>query len=560
MSRGRKQNTMVYSSDWDQIFQKRRGYYFQYIISKLGKNQNKLLSKDNASDILIQIKKEKDELIKDKKIKQGKLQEAEFQSELFQIPSNWIWCKLDDLCTIITDGTHQTPSYKENGRPFISAQHVKPFIFSPEEHKYVSEEAYQECIKSGKPEKDDILVTRVGAIGEATVIDVDMEFAYYVSVGLLKPFKEYVLPRFLAYVINSPYGNLYSKGNVSSKGSSAGNFNLGRIRSFLIPLAPKSEQKKILNFLEDLGRNSLSNYETYFDKEIENEIISIHKAQLLNNQTNSELTHQLDLIKQLRQAFLREALQGKLLTYVRSSEVEMQATGHELLAKIKAEKAQLIAEKKLKKEKELPPITTDEIPFEIPGHWAWSKIGEIAQHNSGKTLDGGRNSGKKRDYITTSNLYWGYFKLDRFKQILIEDHELEKCTATKGDLLICEGGEAGRSAIWIEEYDICFQNHIHRVRPFANISNKFIFYFFNYLNYSQEINLYRKGMGISNLSSKSLSSIKIPLPPFNEQEQIVAKLEELMAFCDRLEQSIKESQGYNEMLLQQVLREALQAN
>ena len=64
-------------------------------------------------------------------------------------------------------------------------------------------------------------------------------------------------------------------------------------------------------------------------------------------------------------------------------------------------------------------------------------------------------------------------------------------------------------------------------------------------------------MGISNISSKSLSSIKIPLPPFHEQEQIVAKLEELMTFCDGLEQSIKESQGYNEMLLQQVLREAL---
>lgn len=270
---------------------------------------------------------------------------------------------------------------------------------------------------------------------------------------------------------------------------------------------------------------------------------------------SSELEYQLDLIKQMRQAFLREAMQG-ILVLNNEQTITSVESRKRLIDKIEEEKGKKNVNKK--SSDGLISILENDIPFDIPGHWVWTKIGDITNHNSGKTLDGGRNKGNKKDYITTSNLYWGYFKLEKLKQILIEDHELEKCTAKKGDLLVCEGGEAGRAAIWQEDYEICFQNHIHRIRPYSFVNSNFLFYFFNHLNLSGQINLYRKGMGISNISSKSLSSIKIPLPPLHEQEQIVAKLEELMTFCDELEQSIKESQGYNEKLLQQVLREALQ--
>lgn len=206
-----------------------------------------------ASELLKRIKAEKERLIASKKIKLGKLQEAEIQDGiLFDIPEKWIWCKLDELCYNITDGTHQTPKYTKYGKPFLSAQHVKPFKFLPDESKFVSEEAYLQCIKNKKPELGDILITRVGAIGEAAVINQNIEFAFYVSLGLIQPFKSYVNSRYLELVINSPYGNLYSKGNVSSKGSSAGNFNLGRIRSFLIPLPPLAEQERIVQKLEQL--------------------------------------------------------------------------------------------------------------------------------------------------------------------------------------------------------------------------------------------------------------------------------------------------------------------
>lgn len=277
------------------------------------------------------------------------------------------------------------------------------------------------------------------------------------------------------------------------------------------------------------------------------------KLEIANNTLSIEITNQLDLVKQLRHSFLREAMQGKLVEQNSNDEL---AT--ELLAKIKTEKEQLIKEKKIRKPKPLPPISKDEIPFEIPKNWAWCRLGVIAQHNAGKTLHGSKNTGLNRKCITTSNLYWGYFSLNKLKEIQIEDKELEKCTATNGDILICEGGDSGRTAIWNYEYDICFQNHIHRVRPYGNIRNYFIYYHMLLLDMSGRINHYRKGMGISNISGTSLASIITPLPPLREQKCIVDKLDELMTYCDRLEQSIKNSQSQNELLLQQVLREALE--
>lgn len=227
-------------------------------------------------------------------------------------------------------------------------------------------------------------------------------------------------------------------------------------------------------------------------------------------------------VKRLRELILELAVRGKLVSQDPTDE-----PASELLKRIRAENA--------KKDRSAPEIGEDERPFELPGGWEWVRFGEIAQHNSGKTLDKARNSGVPRDYITTSNLYWGRFELESVRQMLIRDDELERCTARKGDLLICEGGEAGRAAVWEQDKEICFQNHIHRARLFGGIDPYYAYRIFERLNLTGEIDQYRKGVGISNMSSKSLASIQLPLPPLAEQPRIVAKVDELMSLCDRLE-------------------------
>ena len=227
-----------------------------------------------------------------------------------------------------------------------------------------------------------------------------------------------------------------------------------------------------------------------------------------------------------------------------------------LLEKIKTEKERLLKTGKIRKEKPLPQITDEEKTFALPAEWVWTRLGEIVLHNSGKTLDNGRNKGVRRKYITTSNLYWGFFVLNDLREMLIEDNELDRCTAIKGDLLICEGGEAGRASVWEYDYNICFQNHIHRIRPYCEIDSHYIFRYFQKLNFTGEINKYRKGMGISNLSGKSLSLIEIPLPPLAEQRAIVERVDKLMSMIDELEKQVTERKDKSERLMQSVLREA----
>lgn len=234
-------------------------------------------------------------------------------------------------------------------------------------------------------------------------------------------------------------------------------------------------------------------------------------------------------IIRLRELVLVLAMQGRLLP---------QAEGESalsLLESIVKEKQSLIASRTIRPPKSLPDVAGRDRPHAIPDTWSWIRFGEIAIHNSGKTLDSVRNSGHPRDYITTSNLYWGRFELNSVKQMLIRDEELEKCTARKGDLLICEGGEAGRAAVWTADYEVCFQNHIHRARFFGGVNPFFAHRFFEKMNATGEINAHRKGIGISNMSSKALAMIPFPLPPLEEQSRIVAKVDELMTLCDKLE-------------------------
>ena len=242
-----------------------------------------------------------------------------------------------------------------------------------------------------------------------------------------------------------------------------------------------------------------------------------------------------DGIKKLRELILTLAMQGKLV-----EQDPNDPPASELLKEIEAEKQRLVKEGTIKKPKLLAPIKPEEVPYELPEGWMWVRFGNIAQHNAGKTLDKGRNTGLLRDYITTSNLYWGRFELDNVRQMPIKDDELEKCMAQKNDLLICEGGESGRTAVWSLDSDICFQNHVHRARFYKDIDPYYAYRFFEKLNASGEIDQYRKGVGISNMSGKALGSISFPLPPLSEQRRIVTKIDQLMARCDELEKLRKE--------------------
>ena len=202
----------------------------------------------------------------------------------------------------------------------------------------------------------------------------------------------------------------------------------------------------------------------------------------------------------------------------------------------------------------------DEIPFEIPDSWEWARCGEIFQHNTGKALNSSNRSGRLLKYITTSNLYWDRFELENLKKMFFSDTEIEKCTVCKGDLLVCEGGDFGRAAIWNFDMSIRIQNHIHRLRSYSSINTRFFYYLFYFYKNAGLIG--GKGIGIQGLSSNALHALLFPVPPLAEQQRIVAKIEELLPHIeeyDRVEQKLdKLNTEFPEQLKKSILQWAIQ--
>ncbi len=178
-----------------------------------------------------------------------------------------------------------------------------------------------------------------------------------------------------------------------------------------------------------------------------------------------------------------------------------------------------------------PVCIADEVPFEIPETWEWVRLGSVFQHNTGKALNATNRSGEKKSYITTSNLYWDRFELDKLKEMFFTEPEIEKCTATKGDLLVCEGGDIGRAAIWPYDYDICIQNHIHRLRAYAPVCTQYFYYLFYLYKHVGWIG--GKGIGIQGLSSNAIHALLFPFPPLKEQERIVYAIKQIKPYTDK---------------------------
>ena len=168
--------------------------------------------------------------------------------------------------------------------------------------------------------------------------------------------------------------------------------------------------------------------------------------------------------------------------------------------------------------------------------WKDYSIGDLFSHTTGKALKKSDTNGTLRKYITTSNLYWGRFDFSEIREMYFADNELEKCTARKGDLLICNGGDVGRAAIWDYDYDICMQNHISRLRKKGN--NVDILFFYYYFMLSKLKGLVNgKGIGIASLSAKDLLAMQVKMPIIEEQIEISKKLEKLL----NKEQKVKET-------------------
>jgi len=449
-----------------------------------------------------------DDSVADYRVKQKIITEISDNDKVFEIPESWTWVKLGKVCIIARGGSprpiKEYITTADDGVNWIKIGDTEKngkYISSTVEKIKPSGVSKSRMVHAG-----DFLLTNSMSFGRPYILKIDgcIHDGWLVISQINKVFDQ----DFLYWMLSSNYAYMQFCGKVS--GAVVKNLNSEKVANSVFPLPSLAEQKRIVAKIEEL-LPYIDRYEQAWSK---------------LEQFNSRFP------EDMKKSLLQYAIQGKLV-----EQRPEEGTAQELFAQIQEEKQRLIKEGKIKKQKPLPPITDDEKPFEIPESWMWVRIGEIFAHNTGKAMNSGAKqvdkTGAIRKFITTSNLYWNSFDLSSVKEMFFSDDELERCTVKKGDLLMCEGGAYyGRSAIWNYDCDICFQNHIHRLRPYSPLELMFfyhLFYFYKSMNMMKA-----KGTAMPGLSSVTLHNMAVPLPPLAEQRRIVKKLEQLLPLCERL--------------------------
>ena len=440
-----------------------------------------------ASVLLERIKVEKEQLIKEGKIKRSRKSAKtsdtpHYGNMPFEVPDNWAWTTLGNIGTWQAGGTpsRSNKSYYGGNIPWLKTGDLNDGLITNIPEK-ITEDAVANSSAKINP-TGSILIAMYGAtIGKLGILTFPAT-TNQACCACIEYFA--ITQKYLFYFLLSHRDMFIAKGG----GGAQPNISKEIIVNTAIPLPPLAEQERTVT-------------------EIERWFTLIDQLE----QGKSDLQ---TVIKQAKSKILELAIHGKLVPQDPNDE-----PAFELLKRInpKAE------------------ITCDNGHY--PVGWIDVILGDIFYHNTGKALNSSNKEGVLRNYLTTSNVYWNQFDLSLVKQMPFRDNELEKCTVQKGDLLVCEGGDVGRSAIWNFDYNICIQNHIHRLRPKGDLNVSFYYYVLRFLKKHNRIG--GKGIGLLGLSSNELHKIGMPLPPRKEQDRIVLKIEELFSVLDNIQNALE---------------------
>ena len=415
----------------------------------------------------------------------------------FDIPTSWKWVKSSWILSNIQYGYNGSGIDKGTYRflRITDIQNGKVNWSSIPFTNIASEEAENYQVK-----KNDIFIARTGGtIGKSFLLREEKENTIFAGYLIRFQCKDTRIAPYLSWFLNSPF--YWRQVEDKKAGTGQPNINGKSLANLLIPLPPLAEQKRIVAKIEEL-MPLVDRYERAF-----NELNELNEAFPID----------------MEKSILQLAMKGKLV-----EQKPGEGTGQELFDSVQ------IRKKVVSLEKQKPVISSDlgEYSFNIPESWKWCRIGDLFEHNTGKALNSSNKTGKLYEYITTSNVFWNRFELKKLRTMLYKDDELERCSVRKGDLLVLEGGDIGRAAIWDFDYPMRIQNHIHKLRPYGEISVEFFYYVFRYYKFAGLID--GKGIGIQGLSTKALHNLVVPLPPLAEQKRIVAKIEELMPLIGKL--------------------------
>lgn len=473
-----------------------------------------------ASILLERIRKEKERLVKEGKLKKKDLEVKPISEDEipFEIPESWEWVRLSDVMDV-RDGTHDTPAYIPHGYPLITGKDFYNGYFDFSKTQYISESDYIEICKRSKVDIGDILFSMIGGnIGSQILISKENYFEMAIkNVALFKQFpSKYVDSKYLSLFLEARVDHIKS----IALGGAQSFVSLKLLRTYLFPLPPLAEQKRIVAKIEEL----LPKVEKY------------GKAQDELNKLNEELP------ERLKKSILQEAIEGRLVPQDPNDE-----PASVLLQKIREEKQQLVKAGKLKKKDLIEaPISEDEIPFAIPDTWEWARLGGMVNNQTGLSYNKGDLEKKVDNPIRVlrgGNIQNGSW-CTKVDDVMIAPEYIKKPNlALQKNTFITPAVTSlehlGKTALIEEDHsDIVAGGFVLYLLPFYrdDIFSKYLSYYFQssyYNTYCQSI-ANKSGQAFWNLSRQKLMELVLPLPPLAEQKRIVAKIEQLLGEIDKL--------------------------
>ena len=451
-----------------------------------------------ASVLLERIRAEKERLIAEGKIKRPKKSKSSSSESHYQnltppfpIPDSWEWVRLGEICSI--KGGKRIPRGKtfsahKTSHVYLRVSDMKNNTIVMSDLKYIDEDVFEE-IKNYTIHSSDLYLTIAGTIGsvgsiphEVSGMNLTENAAKLTNIGCVK---EYLL-----YALSSSFVQEHFSSRFHQVAQPK--LSIETASSAYIPLPPFYEQQRIVS-------------------EIENFLEQI--AYIENGKENLQFT-----IQQAKSKIMDLAMQGKIVPQDLSDEAAA-----DMLRRINP-KAKII---------------TDNPHYrDIPKNWVCTCFTDVCHASLGKTLNKATDQGQLKAYLCAINVKNGYFDLSTIKHTRILPEEFERYSIYKGDLVVCEGGDVGRCAIWQGDR-IFYQNALHRIRPLMGIEQKFLKYVLLYSKNKYWIDELCSGVTIKHFTTKAMSNLIIAIPPCNEQKRIIDKIEILFKLLDEIEKTLK---------------------
>ncbi len=463
-------------------------------------------------------------------------------SEGTALPCGWKRCKLPDIANIVMGQSPDSKTYNHSrdGLPFFQGKAEFGDLF-PTINLY--------CSQPNKIAKQGATLLSIRApVGPTNLAE--HECCIGRGLAAIHPCGD-IEPKFILYLFRGIEPVISKQGT----GSTFKAVTKGFIENLEFNLPPLAEQRRIVFKIEELF------------SELDRGVEKLKKAR--------------EQLKIYRQAVLKHAFEGKLTAQWREENKDKLETPKQLLARIKCERearyellledwkiavkeweaAGRKARKPHKSQKPKNPDLTKAYPAKNP-FWVLLSLDDLAAEAVlGKMLDKEKNSGTARYYLANINLRWGKFDLDNLKTIKVEDSEIKRYSLERGDLVVCEGGEPGRCAVWEgEEANMIIQKALHRIRFTESYSSHFAYYFMMYAASSGQLLLHFTGSTIKHLTGKGLRNVLFPLCTLAEQKRIVHLLCSAITLCNELDCQIERNIQYSNSLRQSILKKAFSGN